>query len=119
MDKPLKHIPFEDLEFTQRHTNGDIAEGVEVVGTADGTKLGFGYGKMLPGKLDEWKVSYDEVITCLEGAITVHAGSQQVQLESKDSVFIPKGTNVVYEPTEATILAYAILPADWAEHSML
>ena len=115
MKNSLKHVTFSSLEFQPRHTNGDIAQGVEIIGSKDGTKLGFGFGKMTSGTLDEWTVKYDEVITCLEGAISIHAHGQTCNLGPKDSVFIPKGTSVVYQPISESLLVYAILPADWNE----
>ena len=58
-----------------------------------------------------------EQCTCVvfEGELTLHANGESLTAGPFDSIWLPKGTSLVYEAKNASIV-YAIHPANWANH---
>ena len=106
-------IAFADLDFVPRFEKGDMAQLAEICGTADGTTLGVGFARMTKARI-EWTTRYDEVLVVIEGRLTVHLEGETLEAGPRDSVWLPKGTSLIYEAEEA-LIAYAIHPADWAD----
>lgn len=106
-------IAFSDLDFAPRFEQGEMARLAEICGTKDGTDLGVGFARLSKASI-EWTTRYDEVLIVLEGRVTVRLEGETLEAWPRDSIWLPKGTSLVYEAEEALVV-YAIHPADWAE----
>jgi ethanolamine utilization protein EutQ len=103
---------FDNLQFVPRAENGHMAQLAEITGEKDGTVLGTGFARLTNAHIS-WTVRYDEVVTVIEGAFRVRLADRVLELGPRDSVWLPAGTDLVYEADEALIL-YAIHPSNWA-----
>ena len=99
------------MKFNPRFEYGEMAEASEICGHEDGTELGTGWGRLTNAKIP-WQIKYDEVLTVFEGHLTLHANNESFVLNPKDSIWLPAGTDLVYE-TEYALIHYAIHPANW------
>lgn len=104
---------FDALEFMPRFEYGEMAQVVETCGSKDGSELGTGWGRFIDARIP-WTVRYDEVLTVFEGELRVHADGALHTLAAKDSIWLPRGTEVVYE-ARAALVHYAIHPSGWHE----
>ncbi|MEM7223379.1 MAG: ethanolamine utilization protein EutQ [Pseudomonadota bacterium] len=110
---PARVARFADLEFVPRFAYGEMAQLAPVAGAEQGTELGAGLVRMTGARIP-WQVRYDEVLIVLEGRLAVQIGDQRLEAGPKDSLWLPAGTELVYEADEA-LVAYAIHPVNWAE----
>lgn len=110
---PVRPEPFAGLSFTPRFEYGEMCQLAEVSGSKDGTNLGVGYARFTKARIP-WTINYDEVLIGVEGVLKVHAGGRVHEIGPKDSLWLPKGTELVYE-AEYALTAYAVHPLDWAE----
>ena len=108
----LKLLAFKDIAFVPRFEHGDVCKIGETVGAGDGTELGTGFARM-DGARIPWTTSYDEVLTVFEGELTVHAGGKAYRLGRAISLWIPSGTELIYE-AEHALVHYAIHPVSAA-----
>ncbi len=118
MNKPraaLRVVAFDALEFAPRFEYGDVAEVAGVCGSDDGTELGVGWGRLTNARIP-WTIRYDEVLTVFDGTLRVHAGGEVHELQPRDCIWLPAGTELVYE-AESALVHFAIHPADWAERA--
>ena len=106
-------LRFGDLEFVPRFEYGDMAEVAGICGTTDGTELGAGWGRLRDARIP-WTIRYDEVLTVFEGLLRVHAGGEVHELHPRDCLWLPKGTELVYE-ADSALVHFAIHPADWQD----
>ena len=53
-------------------------------------------------------------VNVFEGELTLHANGTPHVLGPRDSIWIPAGTELVYE-AENALVHYAIHPANWSE----
>jgi ethanolamine utilization protein EutQ len=102
---------YEDLEYTPRFEYGEMAELAETCGSKDGTKMGTGWCRLEKARIP-WTITYDEVLTVFEGSLTLHANGVQHELGEKDSIWLPAGTELIYE-AESALLFYAAHPINW------
>ena len=108
-----RRMSVDDLRFQPRFAYGDQAEIAVVTGSEDGTVLGTGFARFIDAAIP-WTIKYDEVILVVEGSLTVETGEGDFVLGPRDSVWLPKGTELVYRSASALVF-YAIHPSDWAE----
>lgn len=108
----LKIIAFDKIAFVPRFEHGDVCKVGETVGAGEGTELGTGFARM-DGARIPWTTSYDEVLTVFEGELTVHADGKAYRLGPRDSLWIPSGTDLIYEAEQA-LVHYAIHPVSAA-----
>ena len=108
---PLRVERFDELEFTPRFEYGDMAQVVEICGAKDGSELGIGFGRMTRAKIP-WTIKYDEVLTVIEGMLRLHANGEVHELHVRDSIWLPAGTELIYE-TESALIHFAIHPSNW------
>lgn len=113
MPTPASLVRFEDLTFSPRFAYGDQAQVVEVSGNATDTPLGTGFARFTNADIP-WTVQYDEVVLVLEGTMSVHTDDVAHHLGPKDSMWLPKGTQLRYVSASALVF-YSIHPANWAE----
>lgn len=106
---PHRFIPKEELNFVPRKEEGQSAQLAEICGQKDGTPLGVGIVN-LEGAYIRWTITYDEVLVVLEGNMTVHIGEESFPLGVHDSIWLPEGTNLIYEAEKALVL-YSTYPA--------
>jgi ethanolamine utilization protein EutQ len=102
---------FEQIEFTPRFEYGEMADVAGICGADDGTELGVGWGRMHDARIP-WTIRYDEVLTVFEGLLRVHVGGEVFELHPRDSLWLPEGTELVYE-AEYALVHFAIHPSDW------
>jgi len=57
-----------------------------------------------------WKIFYDEVLIVLEGELRVHANGDIHELSQYGSLWLPAGTDLIYEAKNA-LITYAIHPS--------
>ena len=101
-----------DLSFVPRFEYGDQAQVAVFCDEADGVELGAGYARMTGARIP-WTIRYDETILVIEGELTIHANGEALTAGPGDSVFLPSGTELIYE-ADSALLFYAIHPANWA-----
>ena len=106
---------FDQLSFSPRFEYGEMASVIEICGSQDGTELGVGWGKLMDAKIP-WTIKYDEVLTVFEGHLNLHANDDIYSLNPKDSLWLPAGTNLIYEAKYA-LIHYAIHPSNWSTKS--
>jgi len=104
---------FSELNFAPRFEYGQMAEVAETCGSKDGTELGAGFVRLKHARIP-WTIQYDEVLIVFEGLLRVHTGGQIHELHARDSLWLPAGTELVYE-TDNALVAYAIHPSNWNE----
>ena len=102
---------FDQLEFAPRFEYGDMAQVVETCGSRDGSELSTGWGRFNNAWIP-WTIRYDEVLTVFEGEVRQHAGGKQHQLKSRGSIWLPQGTELVYE-AQSALVHFAIHPSNW------
>jgi ethanolamine utilization protein EutQ (cupin superfamily) len=106
--------PFSDLRFKPRFAYGEMCQIAEVLGSAE-SKLGFGLARMSDASIP-WRTRYDEVLLVLEGELRVRIGDRIVVAGPRDSIVLPKDTELVYV-AEHALVAYAIYPSDWTDNN--
>ena len=110
---PVRRNCFSDLQFTPRFEYGHMAEASEICGARDGSRLSAGFARMKDAYIP-WTIRYDEVLIVFEGKLRVHTGGEVHELCARDSLWLPAGTELIYEAEQA-LVAYAIHPSDWHE----
>jgi len=110
---PLRLQRYAELEYVPRFEYGDMAESAEICGLTDGTRLGTGFARMKNAFIP-WTIQYDEVLILLEGELRVHTNTEVHKLSVHDSLWLPAGTELVYE-ADSALVAYAIYPSNWHE----
>ena len=106
---------FDELQFTPRFEYGEMADVAGVCGADDGTELGMGWGRLHQARIP-WTIRYDEVLTVFEGELRVHIDDQVHVLGPRDTIWMPAGTELVYEADEA-LIHFAIHPSNWQSAS--
>ena len=110
---PPRLIRSSEQSFIPRFAYGDQAQAAVVSGPDDATELGSGFARMEKAKIP-WTIKYDEVILVLEGRLTIRLASGDITAEAHEAVWLPAGTELVYE-TDKALVFYAIHPANWTE----
>jgi len=89
-------VRFDELEFTPRFEYGEMAQVAGVCGSDDGSELGTGWGRMSNARIP-WAIKYDEVLTVFEDLLRLHANGEVYELHPRDCIWLPAGTELVYE----------------------
>ena len=108
-----KAVRFDGLTFAPRFAYGEQAAVAEVTGSGDGTPLGTGFARLTMAEIP-WTVQYDEVVLVLEGSVTIRTAQGDFEAGPRDSVWLPKGTDLTYL-SESALVFFAIHPSDWQE----
>ncbi len=108
---PLRAARFNDLKFVPRFEYGHMAELAEISSLSDGTLLGTGICRFSDAYIP-WTITYDEVLTVISGELKLHANGEVHQLNALDSIWLPAGTELVYESKDA-LVTYAAYPINW------
>jgi ethanolamine utilization protein EutQ (cupin superfamily) len=61
-----------------------------------------------------WTLTYDEIDLVLEGILHVHVDGRVVEAKAGDTVYIPKGSAIVFNTPNKVRLFYVTYPADWS-----
>jgi len=104
-------VRFDELEFAPRFEYGEMAQVAGICGADDGTELGTGWGRMTNAYIP-WTIKYDEVLTVFEGVLKLHANGEVHELYARDCIWLPKGTELIYE-AESALIHFAIHPSNW------
>ena len=110
---PAQVFKPQNMTFNPRFEYGDQAQVAPVCGVDGSTELGAGYVRMTNARIP-WTIKYDEMVLVIEGSFTIHTGGTELTAKAGESIWLPKGTELVYE-AESALLFYAIHPANWAE----
>jgi len=108
---------FAGIELVPRFEYGDMAQIAELCGVGDATQLGVGWARLSKAHIP-WTTRYDEVVTVYQGQLRLHTDGKIHHLGELDSIWLPAGTELVYE-AEYALIHYAIHPANWAPDSQL
>ncbi len=109
---PVRVERFHELEFAPRFEYGEMAEVSGICGVDDGTELGTGWGRLRDAWIP-WTIKYDEVLTVFEGELRLHTDGVVHELRARDCIWLPKGTELIYEAKSA-LIHFAIHPANWS-----
>jgi ethanolamine utilization protein EutQ len=109
---PVRVERFHELEFAPRFQYGEMAEVSGICDADDGTELGTGWGRLHDAWIP-WTIKYDEVLTVFEGELRLHADGVLHELQARDCIWLPKGTELIYEANSA-LIHFAIHPANWS-----
>lgn len=112
---PVRMMRFADLDFAPRFEHGDETQIAELCGTGDASQLGVGWAKLSKARIP-WTTRYDEMVTVYQGKLLLHTDEKTHHLGELDSIWMPAGTELVYE-AEYALIQYAIHPANWASGS--
>ncbi|MDH3219420.1 MAG: ethanolamine utilization protein EutQ [Gammaproteobacteria bacterium] len=93
---------FDALEIMPRFEYGEMTQVVETCGSKDGSELGTGWGRFIDARIP-WTVRYDEVLTVFEGELRVYADGAVPPFAAQDSIWLPRGTELVYEARSALV----------------
>ena len=110
--KPPETIGFDRVAFNPRFENGDQCQIGSVVSGEHGGELGAGFARLTKAHIS-WTIKYDEVLMCVEGELKVHCGGKVHELKPRDCLWLPSGTELVYEADDALVF-FAIHPLNWA-----
>ena len=102
----------QNMTFNPRFEYGEQAQVAPVCGVDKTTELGAGYVRMSNAHIP-WTIKYDEMVLVIEGSITIHVGEEKLTAQAGESIWLPKGTELIYE-SEKALLFYSIHPANWA-----
>lgn len=108
---PLRVMRFDQLRFEPRFAYGEMAQLVEVCGASDGTELCAGWARFTDARIP-WTITYDEVLTVIEGEFRLHANGSVHELGPRDSIWLPAGTDLVYE-SASSLVYFSVHPANW------
>ena len=108
---PARVMRFDELEFNPRFEYGHMAEVAGICGSDDGTDLGAGIVRLTESEIP-WTIKYDEVLTVLEGELTVEIDGASHHLKPLDSIWLPNGTALIYR-SKSALVHYAIHPNNW------
>ena len=112
---PVRVMRFDELAFAPRFEYGEMAEVAGICGADDGSELGVGWGRLHNARIP-WTLRYDEVLTLFHGELRLHIRGEVHVLRPPDSIWLPAGTELVYE-AEAALVHFAIHPSDWQERT--
>ena len=107
---PVRVERFSELEFVPRFEYGHMAELVETCGVKDGSELGTGYCRLKNAHIP-WTIYYDEMLFVVEGVLRLHTNGEIHELQERDSIWLPAGTELVYEAEDA-LLSFAVHPGE-------
>jgi ethanolamine utilization protein EutQ len=102
---------FDALKFAPRFEYGHMAQLADTCGDKDGSELGTGWCRLTAARIP-WTIGYDEVLTVIEGSLRLRANGEVHELGRLDSIWLPSGTELVYE-AESALLHYAVHPSKW------
>lgn len=102
-------VRFGDVPFAPRFAYGEHCDIGPVLNATDGSELGFGFARFKDARIP-WTITYDEVLLVIEGELTVHVGKAKLTARAKESIWLPAGTELIYEAKDA-LVAYAVHPA--------
>lgn len=86
----------------------------DVVDLKEGPSIGARYTEVINGKPFKRSLSYGEFDVILNGILEIQSDQGTVRGSAGDTLFIPKGSNIVpnYPEDERARLAYVTYPAD-------
>lgn len=76
--------------------------------------MGGGIGEMTASEL-AWTLNYDEIITVLEGELTVLHNGEAFTARAGEMFLIRHGADVVYKAQGRCRFSWAVSPANWRE----
>ena len=105
---PAKVMRYKDLAFKPRFAYGEMCSLAEVCGAGFGTEMGYGLARFTKARIP-WAIKYDEVLMVISGVLRVRTGGRVLEAGPHDSIWLPAGTELVYEAEDA-LVAYAVHP---------
>jgi ethanolamine utilization protein EutQ len=105
---PARVLRYKDLAFRPRFAYGEMCSLAEICGAGFGTEMGFGIARFTKARIP-WAIKYDEVLMVISGVLRVRTGGRVLEAGPHDSIWLPAGTELVYEADDA-LVAYAVHP---------
>ena len=90
--------------------NDDKASVLALVNVSNSESLGAGIGIFDAGCEVAWTVTYDEVLFIHEGQFKLRVGDDVFNAGPGDTLWIPAGTELVYDAPDAVTFFYAVSP---------
>ncbi|NNE21871.1 MAG: DUF861 domain-containing protein [Rhizobiales bacterium] len=90
--------------------NDDKASVLALVNVSNSESLGAGIGIFDAGCHVPWTVTYDEVLFIHQGEFKLRVGDDVFNAGPGDSLWIPAGTELIYDAPEAVTFFYAVAP---------
>ena len=90
--------------------NDDKASVLALVNVSNSETLGAGIGIFDAGCHVPWTVTYDEILFIHEGQFKLRVGDDVFNAGPGDSLWIPAGTELVYDAPKAVTFFYAVAP---------
>ena len=105
----VRHFTSREAKFYQ-YADRKIFVG-DVLDSSNSEAMSVGYyWNKVEGEGNQWIVTYDEVLIVTKGALTVRSTEGAKTARAGEILFLPKGTEVVYEAaaddTEAVYVTY-------------
>lgn len=105
----VKHFRIEGVTEWYQHTDRQIFL-ADVLDSSNSDTMSVWFGRYGAGELNEWTVTYDEMIVVIQGRFTVRGDDGKASAGPGEVIFLTKGTKVTYEAEEATHLVGATYP---------
>jgi len=90
--------------------NDDKASVLALVNVSNSERMGAGIGIFDAGCHVAWTVTYDEVLFIHEGEFKLWVGGSVFNAGPGDTLWIPAGTELIYDAPEAVTFFYAVMP---------
>lgn len=101
------------LEYKTSHVDGTTTQVCRAIGSPVSTSMGAGH-EILEAVQVPWTTLYDEVIFMTEGELHIHADGKTTTGVTGDIIWLPKGTELIYDAPVRAAYFYALYPVDWA-----
>lgn len=101
------------LEYKTSTVDGTTTQVCRAIGSPVCTSMGAGH-EILETVQVPWTTLYDEVIFMTEGELHIHADGKTTTGVPGDIIWLPKGTELIYDAPVRAAYFYALYPVDWA-----
>jgi ethanolamine utilization protein EutQ len=82
----------------------------DVVDHTSDAAMSVGFARYRKGEANPWTVAYDEALIVTSGAFTVRTAEGAVSARAGEVIYLPAGTELVYQADEDTELVYVSYP---------
>lgn len=99
-------VPYLSDDATPAKGSAKIAS---LVTSSNSSSIGGGVVVYERVKVD-WDLTFDEMITVIEGAMLIHSGGTSYDLGPSDVAWFPARTLLAYEVQDRVVVSYAVHP---------
>jgi ethanolamine utilization protein EutQ len=106
----VQHFTIKDPTTWYQHTDRQIFLG-DVLDSSNSDTMSVGFARYSKGEINEWTVTYDEVLIVTKGVFIVRSEDDAKSAKAGEVIFLTKGTKVVYQAEEDhTEVVYVTYP---------